>query len=858
MGEFAKDVQSIFIEDELRQSYLDYSMSVIVSRALPDVRDGLKPVHRRILHAMRELNNGWDKPYKKSARVVGDVIGKYHPHGDAAVYTSIVRMAQSFAMRYTLIEGQGNFGSIDGDAPAAMRYTEVRMRRITQELLADIDKETVNFVPNYDNTETIPDVLPARIPNLLINGSSGIAVGMATNIPPHNIKEVIAAAKALLKNPNIDLPKLMKCLPGPDFPTGGIIKGRTGIVEAYSTGRGRVIMRARVKIEDMKGGREVIVISELPYQVNKAHLVERIAELVRDKKITGISELRDESDKDGIRVVMELRRNELTQRVLDNLYKHTAMQSTFSINMVALSKNRPRLMGLKTILEEFLAHRREIITKRTLFLLRKARSRAHILEGLFVATDNIDKVVQTIRSSSTAEDARVALINVQWLPSPNLSKLLATKDRAIFTPADLSDEYGAQIQGKELHYRLSPEQVKGILELRLQRLTGLEQEKIREEYQQLGDTINNYMTILSGKNQLEAILASELDELSEEFSDERRSELSDDIVELNIEDLIPNNECVVTLTHGGYITSQELETYKAQKRGGVGSTGTSVKEDDVMSQIMVVQAHNTLLCFSNWARVYWLRVYDIPLVSRTARGRPLVNLLHLGEGEHINAVLPIKNYSDSRQIMMVTETGFVKRIELSVFSKPKSKGVRALVLNVGDRLVAAQLVTHDNDIMMLSQRGKCTRFSAKAVRIVGRTARGVIGMRLSEKDRVVAAIVPKEDAMICTVSRLGYGKRSPNSDFASKGRGGQGVIAQQTNKRNGVLIGAVQAVPGDEFMLISNQGTVLRIKAGDISIQSRATLGVRLMRLREGEEFVSIARIAQQVDAPLADTPTEE
>ena len=850
MGDFAKQIQSVPIEDELRQSYLDYSMSVIVSRALPDVRDGLKPVHRRILHAMRELNNGWDKPYKKSARVVGDVIGKYHPHGETAVYASIVRMAQFFSMRYTLIEGQGNFGSIDGDAPAAQRYTEIRMRKITEELIADMDKETVHFIPNYDNTESIPEVLPARAPNLLMNGSSGIAVGLATNIPPHNLGELLKAVKSLLKDPDISISKLMKDLPAPDFPTGGIIKGNAGIIEAYKTGRGRVIMRARVEKEPLKGSREAIIVTELPYQVNKAQLVERIALLVRDKKLQGISDLRDESDKDGIRVVIELRRGEIIDRVINSLYTHTSMQTTFPINMVALHEGRPHLLNIKEMLMAFIKHRREIITRRTLFLLRKARMRAHLLEGLAIAADNIDVIVTTIRNSATTEKAREALMKQAWAPSASLSKLLKEHHEEMYKPFNLPKEYGAQGTGSSLKYKLSPEQVKAILELRLQRLTGLEQDKIREEHQQLIGQIKEYIDIVSAPDKLEAVLQTELDTLAETYVDERRSELSEATVEFNTEDLIPNDNCVLTMTYAGYITSQTPDAYKSQKRGGQGSTAVSLKDNDVISEIMVARAHDTLLCFSNRAKVYWLRVFDIPSVGRNARGRPLINLLNLIEGERINAVLPIKNYSDDLHIIMVTANGMVKRIQLTEFARPMSAGVRALTLGTGDGLVGVQLANKTDDIMLLSRQGKCIRFPVNSLRSLSRTARGVRGMRLAKDDRVVAAIVPKSDMTICTVTQRGYGKRSSNTDFHRIGRGGKGVVGHQITKRSGELIGALQIKSDDELMLINNQGIAVRIKSEDISVQSRATQGARLMRIKGEQEFVSVARIAREDFTP--------
>lgn len=849
MEGLAKEVAPALIEEELRQSYLDYAMSVIVSRALPDVRDGLKPVHRRILHAMRELGNGWDKPHKKSARVVGDVIGKYHPHGESAVYTSIVRMAQPFAMRYTLVEGQGNFGSIDGDAPAAMRYTEVRMERITEELLADIDKETVDFVPNYDNTESIPEVLPARLPNLLVNGSSGIAVGLATNIPPHNLGETLRAALALLDNPGITVKQLMKHLPGPDFPTGAIINGHEGIEQAYHHGRGRVVMRSRASISSIRGGREAIIVTELPYQVNKARLVEQIAALVREKKISGISELRDESDKDGIRVVIELRRGEIGMVVLNNLYKQTAMQSSFGINMVALCESRPRLLDLKEVLNAFLGHRREVITRRTLFLLRKARVRTHLLEGLSIAVDNIDEVVKIIRNSATTEEARAGLMKKSWSPAKGLSELLDVEDRDSYRPADLSAEYGVKTVNKRLVYRLSPQQAKGILELRLQRLTGLEQDKIRGEYADLTVQIRDYLGILSGQKQLQEVLKEELQTLLKEHGDERRTEIQKSQAEFSPEDLIPNQDRVVTLTHGGYVTSQVPGAYRTQKRGGIGTAVAAVKDDDVIEQIMVARAHDTLLCFSSWGKVYWLRVYDIPTVGRNARGRPLPNLLDIGDGERISAVLPIKDFDEDRYVFMSTERATVKRIPLSAFSNPMSKGVRALTLAAGDRLVAAQLVDDEAHMMLFSTAGMTVRFAVKDVRPTGRAARGVIGMNIAADGKVVAALVPKEGGGICTVTQKGYGKCTNTEEFRLVKRGAKGIIAQRVEGRNGPLVGATQVFPGDEFMLVSDQGTAVRLVGKDIPVLSRATSGVRLISLRGDDEVAGIARIVRSDDA---------
>ncbi|MGH8495781.1 MAG: DNA gyrase subunit A [Gammaproteobacteria bacterium] len=838
MVEVAREILHVNLEDEMRQSYLDYAMSVIVGRALPDVRDGLKPVHRRVLHAMRELGNDYNKPYKKSARVVGDVIGKYHPHGDVAVYDAIVRMAQHFSMRYMLVDGQGNFGSVDGDAPAAMRYTEVRMARIAHELLADIEKQTVDFVPNYDETESEPAVLPTRIPNLLVNGSSGIAVGMATNLPPHNLGEVIDACIAVIDTPEISIANLMQHIPGPDFPTAGVINGAQGIYSAYQTGRGRIYVRARTHTEQIdERGKQAIIVTELPYQVNKARLLEKIAELVREKKIEGISELRDESDKDGMRMVIELRRGEVTDVVLNNLYKHTPMQSVFGINMVALRDGRPRLLNLKEILEAFVRHRREVVTRRTVFDLRKARERAHVLEGQAVALANIDEIVALIKASRSPAEAKTALVERPWRPGV-VTEMLERAGASLSRPEDAPEASG--FQGGE--YRLSEIQAQAILDLRLQKLTGLEQEKILSEYKELLDNIKGLLQILGDPLRLMRVIREELVALRETFADARRTEISTDHSDLTIEDLIPEEDVVVTLSHGGYAKAQPVSAYQAQRRGGRGRSATRMKDEDFIDKLFVANTHDTLLCFSSRGKVYWLKVYHLPQASREARGKPIVNLLPLDEGERINAVLPVREFDASTRVFMATSRGTVKKTPLSAFSRPRANGIIAIDLRPDDRLVNVAITDGQQDIMLLSSAGKVIRFKETDVRTMGRGAAGVRGIRLPESQELIALIIVHE-GMILTATENGFGKRTPVDEFPLQGRGGQGVIGIQTGGRNGRTIGALQVRDDDEIMLISTNGTLVRTAVSDISVMGRNTQGVRLIRLGEEDRLVGLERI---------------
>ena len=837
MGEIAKEILPVNIEDEMKKSYLDYAMSVIVGRALPDVRDGLKPVHRRVLFAMNELNNDWNKGYKKSARIVGDVIGKYHPHGDSAVYDTIVRMAQPFSMRAMLVDGQGNFGSVDGDAPAAMRYTEVRMSKIAHELLADIEKETVDFVENYDGSESEPTVMPTRLPNLLVNGSSGIAVGMATNIPPHNLCEVVDATLALIEDPDIDIPGLMAHLPGPDFPTAGIINGAQGIYSAYRTGRGRVYIRAKTKIEPFgQGGREAIIVTELPYQVNKARLIEKIAELVRDKRIEGISELRDESDKDGMRVVIELRRGEITDVVLNNLYKQTAMQSVFGINMVALRDGQPQLLNLKQILEAFLSHRREVVTRRSIFDLRKARDRAHVLEGQAVALANIDEVIAQIKASPTPAEAKVALMARDWEPG----SVTAMLDRAGDTdtrPDNLDEGFGLTDGG----YRLSAVQAQAILDLRLHRLTGLEQDKLINEYKELLDKIKGLSDILADPDRLLQVIRDELGEVREAFGDQRRTEIIQDHSDLSMEDLIPSEEVVVTLSHGGYTKAQPIDVYQAQKRGGRGRSATKVKDEDFIDNLFIANTHDTILCFSSSGKIYWLKVYQVPQASRGSRGKPIINLLPLDDGERINAVLPIKEYDEGSFVFMATSSGTVKKTPLSQFSRPRSSGIIAIDLR-NDRLVDVAITDGDAEILLVASSGKGIRFKESNVRPMGRGAAGVRGIKMSAGHEVIALTIVRK-GLILTATENGYGKRTEIADFPIQGRGGQGVIAIQTSDRNGRTVGAAQVGDDDEIMLISSNGTLVRTAVADISVQGRNTQGVRLIRVESEQRLVGLARI---------------
>lgn len=886
MSELTREIQPINIEDELRQSYLDYAMSVIVGRALPDVRDGLKPVHRRVLFAMDVLGNDWNKPYKKSARVVGDVIGKYHPHGDFAVYETIVRMAQPFSLRYMLVDGQGNFGSIDGDNAAAMRYTEIRMRKIAHEMLADLDKETVDFVDNYDGSEKIPAVLPTKIPALLINGSSGIAVGMATNIPPHNLGEVINGCLALLDNPEITIDELMEHIPGPDFPTAGIINGRAGIIQAYRTGRGRIYLRAKADIEkDEKTGRETIIITEIPYQLSKAKLIERIAELVKEKKLEGISELRDESDKDGLRIVIELKRGELGDVVLNNLYNQTQLQNVFGINIVALIDGQPKLFNLKELLEAFIKHRREVVTRRTIYLLRKARERGHILEGLAVAIANIDPVIALIKASQTTAEARDALIATPWEPGSVMGMLERAGESAC-RPDDLPEQFGFR-DGK---YYLSPVQAQQILDMRLQKLTGLEHEKLVAEYQEKLEQIAEYLEILGDVNRLMMVIREELEAINAEYNDPRRSEITASQMDLTVEDLITPEDRVVTISHGGYAKTQPLEDYQAQRRGGKGKSATAVKDEDFIEHLLVANTHDTLLCFSNLGKVYWLKVYQIPVASRQSRGRPIVNLLPLDENERITAMLQVDFKAFAEQaalededvieleevveevlegdeeddgaqdeptgtyIFMATANGTVKKTALSQFAKPRSSGLIALRLEEGDTLISAAVTDGAQNIMMFSNGGKAVRFRESKVREMGRAARGVRGMRLPKGQRIISMLIPQQDAQLLTASENGYGKRTLIEEFPVKGRGTQGIIAMQCSERNGEMVGAIQVVDGDEIMLISNQGTLVRTRIDEVSVSGRNTQGVRLIRLANDESLVGVQRIAEQEEDTEAET----
>ncbi len=842
--EIARSVVPVNIEDEMRQSYMDYAMSVIVGRALPDVRDGLKPVHRRVLFAMNVVGNDYNKPYKKSARIVGDVIGKYHPHGDSAVYDTIVRMAQHFSLRYVLVDGQGNFGSVDGDAPAAMRYTEIRMSRIAHELLQDIDKETVDYIPNYDGAEHEPVVLPTRVPNLLVNGSSGIAVGMATNIPPHNLSEVINACIALLENENLSMDELLEYIPGPDFPTAGIINGSQGIEEAYRTGRGRIYMRARSHVEtDEKAGQSALIITELPYQVNKAKLQEKIAELVREKKLSGIRELRDESDKDGMRLVIELRRGEVPEVVLNNLYQFTALQSVFGINLVALDEGRPRLMTLKEILEAFVRHRREVVVRRTLYELRKARARAHILEGLAAALANIDPMIELIRKSGTPAEAKRGLLGTTWQPGV-VTALLERVGADMSRPDELPPELGLGADG----YRLSDAQAQAILDLRLQKLTGLEQEKIIAEYQELLERIGDLLDVLARPQRLLDVIRTELEEIRERYGDARRTEIVEDQLALTMEDLITEQDVVVTLSHAGYAKTQPLDDYRPQRRGGRGKSATSVKDEDFVDKLFIASTHDTLLCFSSLGRLYWLKVYQLPRASRAAKGKPIVNLLPLDEGERINAVLPIREFSDDLYVFMATENGTVKKTSLTSFSRIRPSGIRAIELTEGNRLVNVELTDGEHDVMLFSDAGKVIRFSETQVRPMGRVARGVRGMRLGPEDKVISLIIARESKAILTATENGYGKRTLLEDYRLTGRGGQGVISIQINERNGRVVGAQVVAEDDELMLISDQGTLIRMKAGDVSVVGRNTMGVKLVNLNAGETLAGLERIVDYGD----------
>ncbi|MGB1236964.1 MAG: DNA gyrase subunit A [Pseudomonadales bacterium] len=841
MGDLVKQVQPVNIEDEMKQSYLDYAMSVIVGRALPDVRDGLKPVHRRVLFAMNELKNDWNKPYLKSARVVGDVIGKYHPHGDSAVYDTIVRMAQDFSMRYLLVDGQGNFGSVDGDSAAAMRYTEIRMQKISHDLLSDLDKETVDYVPNYDGTHQIPEVLPTRLPNLLLNGSSGIAVGMATNIPPHNLTEVVNGCLALIDNPELDVDGLMEYIPGPDFPTGAIINGRAGILLAYRTGRGRIYLRSKYHVEAVNAaGKEAIVVTEIPYQLNKARLIEKIAELVKDKKLEGITELRDESDKDGMRIVIELRRGEVAEVIANNLFAQTQMEGVFGINMVALVDGQPKVLNLKDMLANFIRHRREVVTRRTVYLLRKARERGHILEGLAIALANIDPVIELIKSSPSPAEAKERLIDTAWLPG-SVSDMLERAGEHACRPDDLDEKYGMR-EGK---YHLSPAQAQAILDLRLHRLTGLEHEKLIAEYRELLLQIAEFLEILGSYERLMEVIREELQAVIAEYGDERRTEIIASRQDLTVADLITEEDMVVTISHGGYAKTQPLSDYQAQRRGGKGKSVTAVKDEDFVEHLLIASTHATILCFSNFGKVYWLKVFEIPQASRTARGRPIVNILPFEEGERISTILPVNEYSAERYVFMATASGIVKKTSLDNFSRPRSSGLIAVDLLEDDALIGAAITEGDDDILLVTSAGKAARFHENDVRQMGRTARGVRGVKMKDDARVISLIIPKEGGKVLTASSRGFGKQTEVSDFPCKGRGNQGVIGMQCTDRNGELSGAVQVFSGDDVMLISDQGTMVRTRTSEIGVLGRNTQGVRLIRVADDENLVGIARIEE-------------
>jgi DNA gyrase subunit A len=867
MTDQASSISPINIEDELKNSYLDYAMSVIVGRALPDVRDGLKPVHRRVLFAMSELKNDWNKPYKKSARVVGDVIGKYHPHGDSAVYDAIVRLAQPFSLRYTLIDGQGNFGSVDGDSAAAMRYTEIRMQKLAHSLLADLEKETVDFVPNYDGTELIPAVLPTRVPNLLINGSSGIAVGMATNIPPHNLTEVVKGCLALIDEPSLSIEQLMEYIPGPDFPTAASINGRKGIIDAYKTGRGRAIMRSKAEIETEENGRERIIVHEIPYQVNKARLIEKIAELVKDKKIEGISGLRDESDKDGMRIVIEIKRGEVGEVVLNNLYAQTQMQCSFGINMVALTNGQPKLFNLKEMLECFILHRREVVTRRTVFELRKARDRAHILEALAIALANIDPIIALIKASPTPAEAKAQLVAQGWTLGHVQGMLEKAGDDAA-RPEWLEPEFGI----RDGQYFLTEQQAQAILELRLHRLTGLEHEKILGEYEELLIIIAGLLLILRSPERLMEIIKEELAEILEQYGDARRTIINENEIDMSLEDLINEEDVVVTLSHLGYAKYQVLSDYQAQRRGGKGKAATKVKDEDFVEKLLVANTHDTILCFSDFGKMYWLKVYQLPLASRTARGRPIINLLPLADGERITAILPVREYADDKFIIMATAHGTVKKTALTAYSNPRSNGIIAVNLKDGDQLIGVDITNGSDDIMLFSNEGKVVRFNEKArdsetgqvkldaetgeeiiaLRPMGRTATGVRGIKLEEGQKVVSLIVPKGEGAILTVTENGYGKRTELSEYPAKSRGTKGVVSIKVSDRNGPVVGAVQVGTFDEIMLISNKGTLVRTPAEGVSIIGRNTQGVTIIRTADDEKVVGLQRIEEiQTDEEL-------
>jgi DNA gyrase subunit A len=849
MDQFAKETVPISLEQEMKRSFLDYAMSVIVGRALPDVRDGLKPVHRRVLFAMHELNNDWNRAYKKSARIVGDVIGKYHPHGDTAVYDTIVRMAQPFSLRYMLVDGQGNFGSVDGDSPAAMRYTEIRLAKISHEMLADIDKETVDFGPNYDGSEREPLVLPARIPNLLINGSTGIAVAMATNIPPHNLSEVIEGCMLLLDNPEVTVDELMEKIPAPDFPTGGFIYGLSGVREGYRTGRGRVVMRARTHMEDLdRGNRQAIIVDEIPYQVNKAVLQQRIAELVNEKKIEGISDIRDESDKQGMRVVIELKRGENAEVILNNLFKQTQLQDSFGINMVALVDGQPRLLNLKQVLEAFLSHRREVLTRRTVFELRKARERGHLLEGLAVAVANVDEMIALIKASPTPPVAKERLLERNWAAGVAAAMVeRAAGDAASLRPDNVEAGVGLQEDGT---YRLSDTQAGEILQMRLQRLTGLEQEKIVDEYKDVIEKILDLLDILARPERITGIIRDELAEIGDEFGDKRkdprRSEIELNTSELDTEDLITPQDMVVTLSHTGYIKSQPLSEYRAQRRGGRGKQAAGTKDDDWIDQLFIANTHDMILCFSDRGRVYWIKVWEVPQGSRASRGRPIVNMFPLQDNEKITVVLPIKEFDDQHYVFMATSQGTVKKTELTDFSNPRKAGIIAVDLDEGDYLIGAAVTDGEHDVMLFSDSGKAVRFDENDVRSMGRTARGVRGMALDEGQSVIAMLVAdSEKQSVLTATENGYGKRTPVSEYTRHGRGTKGMIAIQSSERNGKMVAAILVEETDEIMLITNSGVLVRTRVSEIREMGRATQGVTLIDVEDGDTLSGVQRIVE-------------
>ena len=871
MSDFVQDITPVSIEEELKSSYLDYAMSVIVGRALPDVRDGLKPVHRRVLFAMHEGGNAYNKPYRKSARIVGDVIGKYHPHGDIAVYDTLVRMAQPFSLRYMLVDGQGNFGSVDGDAPAAMRYTEARMTKIAHELLADLDKETVNFVPNYDGSEQIPEVLPTKVPALLVNGSSGIAVGMATNIPPHNLGEVLDGCLAYIENNDITIDELMGYIPGPDFPTAALINGRKGIEEAYKTGRGKIYVRARAEIETDEKGRESIIVNEIPYQVNKAKLIEKIAEFVKEKKIEGISGLRDESDKDGMRIVIEIKRDAVGEVVLNNLYALTQMQVTFGINIVALDHGQPKLLNLKQLIEAFVLHRREVVTRRTIFELRKARERTHILEGLAIALANVDPIIELIRQAPNPESAKRELLARPWQLG-HVAEMLAATGVDAARPEDLDEQYGIR---DDLYY-LTDVQAQAILDLRLQKLTNLGHDEILDEYKKLLEAIGELLYILRSPERLMEVIREELEQIREQFNDPRRTEITAASGDINLEDLIAQEDVVVTLSHEGYVKYQPISDYEAQRRGGKGKSATKMKEEDFIEKLLVANTHDTILCFSSRGRLYWLKVYQLPQASRGSRGRPIVNILPLNENERITAILPVTAYEEDKFVVMATAGGIVKKIALTEFSRPRSSGIIALNLRDEDELIGVDITDGNNEIMLFSSQGRVVRFSESAVRAMGRLATGVRGIKLAltndlnddesaveiedvsddnteetldlNIDKVVSLVIPKNDGEILTATQNGYGKRTKLEEYPTKSRNTKGVISIKVSERNGKVVAATQVVDTDQIMLITDAGTLVRTRVSEVSIVGRNTQGVRLIRTSENEHVVSLERICDVDD----------